>query len=94
MFKKIGPQLAQHESGYSVFVADREHVGYRDAVIEVMIEADFLSGIVPLYYKTLKGKKGDAVFNSLTDPDMAQVIIRRIQEALTFLGITFELVQD
>jgi hypothetical protein len=58
MFEKIGPQLARHESGYTVFVADREHVGYRDALIEAAIDADFLSGIVPLYFNTLCGNEG------------------------------------
>jgi hypothetical protein len=94
MFKKIGPQFAEHESGYSVFVADREHVGYRDSAIEATIEADFLSGVVPLYCKTLKGKKGEETFTPANDPDTAQAIMRRIEEALAFLGIRFEVVQD
>jgi len=94
MFKKIGPQFAQHESGYSVLVADREHVGYRDSAIEAEIEADFLSGVVPLYCKTLEGKNRGEPFSSASNPDVACTVLQRIEEGLEFLGIRFELVRD
>jgi hypothetical protein len=86
MFTKIAPQHARHASGFSVFVSDREHAGYKDESLEAQIDSDFLCGIVPLYVKTLEIKGAEHISHD--------IVIHRIQEGLLFLGIHTELVYN
>ena len=88
MFTILAPQLVQHSSGYKVFVKNIAAVGYTDDLIEAEIEADFLSAIVPIYKDSFK------ITSSKTDGINNGNIIMRIEEALGFLGIKYELLES
>ena len=91
MFRKIASQHAEHSSGFSVFVADREHAGYTDSLVSATIGADFLCGIVPLYANTLKVTPTSHLDGELIS---GELIMKRIREGLAFLGINSELVEE
>lgn len=91
IFTKVGPQHALHESGFSVSIFDREHVGYGDPSTNATIEADFLCGKVPLYLKSLAIKVDKSRSGLQTDKE---TILKRMIEGLRFLGVNFEILDE
>ena len=78
-FDRIAPQHVRHDSGFEVFVLDREPVGHAEPGTRAAIEVDFGS-VVFVYADSLRYQVREAA-----GPDPS-VITDRIVEGLRAMG--------
>ena len=90
MFTAVSPQVAKHLDGYTVQVVDRETVGYQDDSCHATVKVEF-GPITSVYVDSLEIVCNENASDDRT-PDRAR-IIGRIRSGMSFLGITFEIVE-
>jgi hypothetical protein len=91
MFTKVSHRAATHSSGFKVYSIDFYTIAYEDDMITATLETDFLDSCPPIYSDSLKTTSSG---HHHTSPPDSDEIIRRISQALKFLGINHEIVTD
>ena len=90
MFTEVSLQAARHDSGYIVSVDGPEAIAYEDDQINVRVESDLMSTVIPLYVDSLRITQKNP---GMARPSVsAQEVLMRIQAALDYLKISSELV--
>lgn len=88
MFTKLTPQKVQHSSGYIVQTGSRESLQYINGNVLAEIKAEF-GDVTTLYQKSIRIQKGGTEF--LPSIEDQELILKRITDALGFLGEKYEL---
>jgi uncharacterized protein YciU (UPF0263 family) len=89
MFKKINPQKVESSDGYTVQVADRNHVEYLETARKADVEVDF--GItVGVYARTLRGWMDGSGLSPIKVSEKA-LVLKRIVAGLEAMGSKVEL---
>jgi hypothetical protein len=88
MFTKLTPQRIQHDSGYIVQTGSRDSLQYINGEVLAEVRSDF-GPITTIYSKSLVLIKNENKIPPSIDDQ--KLILKRITDALDFLGEEYEL---